>query len=613
MKRTGINDLVVKFANVNGSGSASANTMFGKAVFRMGIPVSPKNYFPSNIQGLPTWYEVRVSERGYTGRRAGVDIMVAMNPQTSARDVASILPGGYLFYDSTKQLDSTLRREEINYIGIPLTEMCIREYSNPRHRTLFKNIIYVGALARLLDMEFGVFEQLIAEQFTNKPKLIEPNLNALKMGWDYAGEHFDCPLGLRLERRDLVGDQILMTGNDAAGLGAVYAGATVTAWYPITPSTSLIDAFTRYSEQLRPTDDEGKKRVAVIQAEDELAAIGVVVGANWNGARAFTATSGPGLSLMAEFLGLAYFAEIPVVLFDVQRSGPSTGMPTRTQASDLLTAAYASHGDTKQVLLIPSSPAECFELSATAFDLAERLQTPVIVMSDLDLGMNDWLSPPLAWESQRRMDRGKMLGAEALDELTRYGRYLDVDGDGIGYRTLPGTHPTKGAFFTRGSGHDRYAGYTEDPDKYVDNMERLLRKFATAAALVPTAEINLVKGAGKTGLIYYGSAAPAVLEGVDLLAEQGALIDTLRLRGFPFGEEVEAFIESHEAVIVLDMNRDGQMRSLLINELNVDPARLLSITCYDGMPVTAAELVTRISEEVGATTTIRARLAEVGK
>src|SRR5215213_5773163 len=489
MPETKINDFVVRFANVNGTGSASANALFTKAIFQMGIPVTPKNIFPSNIQGLPTWYEVRVSEKGFLGRREGIDFMVSVNPQSMKKDVADVRAGGYFLYDSSKPLHSQYIREDINYIGIPLMELSNTNYTDPRQRQLFKNIIYVGALAAFFDIEFEVLESLLAVQFKGKEKLIEPNIKALKLGEEYVQKNFEYPLDIRVERRDLLKDAIMMSGNSACALGAIYGGATVAAWYPITPSTSVVDAFAKYAEKLRVDRETGKKNFAIVQAEDELAAIGMVLGAMWNGARAFTATSGPGVSLMNEFLGLAYFSEIPTVLIDVQRTGPSTGMPTRTQQSDILEAAYAAHGDTKHVLLFPASPRECFELTAESFDLAERLQTPVIVMTDLDLGMNDHISAPLLWDDNRKYNRGKILSAEELENMTeKYGRYLDSDGDGIPYRTIPATHATKGAFVTRGSSRDEYAVYTEDGATYQRNMDRLARKFDTAKEMVPAPE-----------------------------------------------------------------------------------------------------------------------------
>ena len=542
----GVNDFVVKLANVNGTGSASANHLFAKAIFRMGIPVSPRNIFPSNIQGLPTWYEVRVSSKGYLGRRGGVDLMVCVNAQSMEKDVASVDPGGYFLYDCTKPLSQHLKRDDISYFGVPLTEMCMREYDIPRLQQLLKNVVYVGVLAALLNMKFSILKDLLSNQFKGKEKLISSNIQALEMGYQYAAENFDCPLPIRLEiggnvaPHILESDHILMNGNTAAALGAIYGGATVAAWYPITPSTSVVDAFSKYAERMRIDPGSGKKNFAIVQAEDELAAMGMVVGAGWNGARAFTATSGPGLSLMSEFLGLAYFAEVPLVLIDVQRSGPSTGMPTRSQQSDILAAAYASHGDTKHVLLFPATPRECFDMTVQAFDLAERLQTPVIIMSDLDLGMNDWMSPPLEWDDKYRMDRGKVLDKDGLEEAENWGRYLDVDGDGICYRTLPGTHPEKGAYFTRGSSKNEMAIYSESGEDYVQNVDRLLRKFETAKSYVPKPKIHppikvkKPKTKQKLSMLFFGTSASPSYEAVEMLAEEGHPIDTMRIRAFPF-------------------------------------------------------------------------------
>jgi 2-oxoglutarate ferredoxin oxidoreductase subunit alpha len=584
---TATNDFVIKFANVNGSGSASANQLFGKSIIRMGVPVAPRNIFPSNIQGLPTWYEMRVSEAGYLGARAGVDLMVAMNPQTWTQDVASILPGGYLFYDSSKPMPKSKFREDINVIGVPLTEMCNREYTDARQRQLFKNIIYVGALSALLDIEVEVVETLIGEQFKGKDKLIQPNIHALHMGRDYALQNLKCPIGLRIRRADAVGDRISIEGNAAAGLGAVYGGATVCAWYPITPSTSLAEAFTKYCNKYRIDPETGENKFAIIQAEDELASIGMVIGAAWNGSRAFTATSGPGISLMQEFLGLAYFAEVPAVIFDVQRTGPSTGMPTRSQQGDVLSCAYASHGDTKHVLMFPEDPYECFTMGAQAFDLADRLQTPVFVLLDLDIGMNERLCAPLRWDDSRLYDRGKIMTYEALEAGKDFGRYLDVDGDGIPYRTYPGTHPKRGSFFTRGSSKDRYAKYTEDGMAYKDNMDRLLRKFETAKALVPRPIERKAGAITRVGALYYGSTSPAMGEAAELLAAQGLPLDIMRVRGFPFHQDVVDFIEAHDKVFIVEQNRDGQLRTLVVNECDIDPARLIPVLHYDGAPITA--------------------------
>jgi 2-oxoglutarate ferredoxin oxidoreductase subunit alpha len=595
-----VNDFVVRFANVNGSGSASANQIFARAVLRMGVPVAPRNIFPSNIQGLPTWYEVRVTEAGHLGARGGVDLMVAMNPQTWDKDVASIEPGGYLFYDSTKPLPPAKFRDDVTVIGMPLTAICNRQYSDPRQRQLFKNIIYVGALTALLDMDVKEVETLIGEEFKGKAKLIAPNLQALHIGRDYALEHLACPIGVKIKRADAVGDRIYLEGNSAAALGAVYGGATVCAWYPITPSSSLAEAFTNHCARYRIDPQTGKNRFAIIQAEDELASLGIVTGAAWNGARAFTATSGPGISLMQEFLGLAYFAEIPAVIFDVQRGGPSTGMPTRTQQSDVVLAAYASHGDTKHVLLFPEDPAEAFEFGAEAFDLADRLQTPIFVMLDLDIGMNHRLCRPLAWDDTRKYDRGKVMTADELDTGKDFGRYLDVDGDGIPYRTYPGTHPTRGSFFTRGSTRDRYARYTEEGGPYVDNMQRLLRKFETAKGLVPRPVRRDADKPTRYGVIYYGSTSPAMDEAMAELAARGHQIDMLRVRAFPFHQDVADFVTDHDFVFVVEQNRDAQLRLLLVNELSLDPVRLVPVLHYDGTPITARFIVRAVAEHLDA-------------
>jgi 2-oxoglutarate ferredoxin oxidoreductase subunit alpha len=592
------NDFVVKFANVNGSGSASANQLFAKSILRMGVPVASRNIFPSNIQGLPTWFEVRVSEAGHLGRRGGVDLMVAMNPQTWDQDLKSLEPGGYLFYDSTKPMPSARFRDDITVIAMPLTEICNREYTDARQRQLFKNIIYVGALSALLDIDIAVIEALIGEQFKGKDKLIAPNVHALHMGRDYAREHLPCPLGIKVGRADAVGERIYIDGNSAAALGCVYGGATVAAWYPITPSSSLAEAFQRHCRRFRVDPKTGKSRFAILQAEDELASIGMVIGAAWNGARAFTATSGPGISLMQEFLGLAYFAEIPAVIFDVQRGGPSTGMPTRTQQADILSCAYASHGDTKHVLLFPEDPFECFEMGAAAFDLADRLQTPIFVMLDLDIGMNDWLTRPFRWDDSRRMDRGKVMTGAELEAGKEFGRYLDVDGDGIAYRTFPGTHPTRGAFFTRGTTKNRYARYSEEGPDYVENMERLLRKFATAKTLVPRPVARAAKRAAKHAVIYFGSTSPAMHEALDALEEQGIHLDAMRLRAFPFPQEVLDFIAAHEQVFVVEQNRDAQLRGLLVNEGGIDPAKLTPVLHYDGTPITARFITRGIADRM---------------
>ena len=591
------NDFVIKFANVNGSGSASANALFAKSILRMGVPVSPRNIFPSNIQGLPTWYEVRVSESGYLGRRGGVDLMVAMNPQTWDKDIAEIEPGGYLFYDSTRPLPKSKFRDDIHVLGMPLTEICNREYTDARERQLFKNIVYVGALSALLDVDIKEVEKLIAEQYKGKEKLLEPNIKALNMGRDYAANYLPS-IGLKVKRANAVGERIFLEGNSAAALGAVYGGATVAAWYPITPSSSLAEAFARHCRKYRTDPDSGKSRYAIVQAEDELASIGMVIGAAWNGARAFTCTSGPGISLMQEFLGLAYFAEIPAVIFDVQRGGPSTGMPTRTQQADILACAYASHGDTKHVLLFPEDPKECFDFGALAFDLADRLQTPIFVLLDLDIGMNERLCEPLRWDDSHHYDRGKVMSFQDLEAGKEFGRYLDVDSDGIPYRTYPGTHPTRGAFFTRGTTKDRFARYSEAGPDYVENMQRLLRKFETARHVVPKPTLRPGAHSTRFGAIYFGSTAPAMNEALDRLQEQGLHLDALRVRAFPFGDEVSEFIAEHDQVFIVEQNRDAQLRMLLVNECVVDPAKLIPILHYDGTPITARFIGGEISEKL---------------
>ncbi len=686
------NDFVVRFANVNGTGSASANALFTKAVFRMGVPVTPKNIFPSNIQGLPTWYEVRVSEKGHLGRREGVDLMIAINPQSMKKDYGDVIAGGYFLYDSSKPLPPGYDRDDITHIPIPLMNLCNAEFTDARQRQLFKNIIYIGALSALLGIEFAMLEGQLAEQFKGKEKLIEPNIKALNIGVNYVRENFLAgtqvsrlpadersnvgEFNLRVERRDLLGDKILFGGNSACGLGAVYAGATVAAWYPITPSTSVVDAFAKYAAEYRIDPETGKNNYAIVQAEDELAAIGMVMGACWNGARSFTATSGPGVSLMNEFLGLGYFAEVPTVLIDVQRTGPSTGMPTRTQQSDILLAAYASHGDTKHPLLFPASPKECFEMTVAAFDLTERLQTPVIVMSDLDLGMNDHITEPLEWEDSRAYDRGKILTSEQLDAIYatgrqasllaisetssltngnghspgtqppsaatsdassdvtgdeadlaggtgdaregagvpgfrgKFGRYLDIDADGIPYRTIAGTHETKGAFVTRGSSRDEYAVYTEDGEVYRRNMDRLMRKWDTAKELVPqpaffkgsppyeggvaAASADGVVLSAHDGVVYFGTSTYAAEEALEFLAEEKINLDAMRVRAFPFGKAVRDFVDAHERIFVIEQNRDAQFRSLMMIELGTAAAKLVSVLNYDGMPITADNIFRQI-------------------
>lgn len=593
-----VNDVVIKIATVNGSGSASANGLLLKAFFRMGIPVCGKNYFPSNIQGLPTWYEIRVTGDGYRAAAGRVDVIVAMNAQTYAQDLAAVEPGGWLIYDSTWPRSRLLDRQDINIIGVPLSQICNESFDGARARVLMKNICYVGVLAALLQIDINVIEHLLQETFASKPKLIDSNLKAIKLGFDYASAHFDCPLPVRVAPMDKTKGHVLVDGNTAAGLGCVYAGATVGAWYPITPSTSLMDAFQGFCDRLRVDKDTGKKNYCIVQAEDELAAIGMVLGASWMGARAFTPTSGPGVSLMNEFLGFAYYSEVPVVLFNVQRTGPSTGMPTRTQQSDILSSAYASHGDTKHILLFPCDPAECFSMSPIAFDLAETLQTPVIVLSDLDIGMNDWMVPELKWDDNYQPARGKVLDAEDLEKIEKFHRYLDTDSDGIPYRTLPGVSG-KGAYFTRGSGHNKFGGYTEDSAEYKDVVDRLSFKWEQARGHVP-APVVLRRDNATAGIISTGSCDGAVQEAIDRLSAAGIEIDYLRVRAFPFNDDVTRFVDEHQAVFVVEQNRDSQLRSLLTLDLDIDPGRLQSVLQYDGMPITAIDVMTPIERSLKA-------------
>ncbi len=591
-----VNDVVIKIATVNGTGSASANGLLMKSIFRMGIPVVGKNYFPSNIQGLPTWYEIRVTGSGYQSRSNRVDIMVAMNAQTYAKDMADVSSGGWMIYDSTWPRSQLLKRDDITIIGIPFSRLCNESFEGARARILMKNIAYVGALAALLEIDLAVIKALLEETFAAKAKLIDSNMQAIQLGYDFARANFKCPLPMHIEPMDATSKSIIMDGNTAAGLGCVYAGATVGAWYPITPSTSLMDAFRKFAAKYRVDPETGKNNYCVIQAEDELAAIGMVIGAAWNGARSFTPTSGPGISLMSEFIGYAYYAEIPTVIFDVQRTGPSTGMPTRTQQCDILSCAYASHGDTKHVLLFPANPEECFYMTPVAFDMAERLQTPVMVLSDLDIGMNDWMVPELQWDESYVPDRGKVLSAEQLEKMDKFYRYLDVDGDGIPYRTLPGVHP-KGAYFTRGSGHTKLGAYTEDAAAYQDVIDRLLVKWETARSLLPKAEIRYSKF-NKAGILTVGSGDGACIEALDRLAKQDIHLNYCRVKSFPFGDEVSEFIEQHDLVYVVEQNRDAQLRTLLITDINADQRKLVPMLHYNGMPINSGFVVDKVLEEI---------------
>jgi 2-oxoglutarate/2-oxoacid ferredoxin oxidoreductase subunit alpha len=594
MERT--NEFAFKIATANGTGSASANGLIMQAIFRMGIPVTGKNVFPSNIQGLPTWYEIRVNKHGYTARTPHFDLMVAMNPATYQKDIAEVRSGGWLIYDSTWPLDQRFNRPDVTYLGIPLAEMCNAQFSGVRERILMKNVAYAGALAALIGIDAEIIRALLKEKFSKKQSLMDSNRQAVDLGYDYAKAHFSCPLPIRLEPMDKTKDSILIDGNTAAALGCLYAGATVGAWYPITPATSLMEAFKGFCQKYRQDTDSNRNRFAILQAEDELAAIGMVIGASWAGARAFTPTAGPGISLMTEFIGLAYYAEVPAVIFNVQRTGPSTGMPTRTQQGDLMLCAFASHGDTRHVCLYPSDPREAFEFAAAAFDMAERFQTPVFVLSDLDIGMNDWMIPKLTWNDEYRPDRGKILTAEQLEQVKTFHRYLDTDGDGVPYRTLPGTHP-KGAYFTRGSGHNRYGAYTEDADEYVDVMDRIDRKIQHAARALPPPFVRTAPGA-KLGLVTVGGCHAACIEALDLLAREGIAVDYLRVRGFPFSDDVRAFLEAHDMNFIVEQNRDAQLRSLVMLETGVPIERLESVRYYGGFPMSAHHVITGVKAKL---------------
>ena len=591
-----VNDFSIKIATVNGTGSASANTLLMKSIFRSGIPVMGKNYFPSNIQGLPTWYEIRVTRDGHVARSGRIDLMVAMNPETYARDVKEVEPGGYLVYDSTWLRPALLKREDITVLGVPLAQLCNENFNGVRTRILMKNICYAGVLAALLELDLAHIRTLLAETYARKPQLVDSNMKAIQLGYDYARTHFQCPLPLRIEKMDRTAGHIMIDGNTAAALGCVFAGATVAAWYPITPSTSLMDAFKMFADRMRVDKETGRRNFAFIQAEDELAAIGMVIGAMWNGARAFTATSGPGISLMNEFLGLAYYAEVPAVIFDIQRVGPSTGMPTRTQQGDLMLCAYASHGDTRHVCLYPANPEECFYMAVQAFDLAERLQTPVLVLSDLDIGMNDWMCPDLKWDDSYRPDRGKMLAKEQVLQLEKFYRFIDKDGDGITYRTLPGVHP-KAAYFTRGSGHNQYGAYTEDSADYQAVLDRLLKKWDTARRYVPRAVIDATAGS-KVGIVSVGSGDGAIREAMDVLRERGVTIDYMRIRSFPFTEDVEKFLAAHELLFVVEQNRDAQLRALLTLETRVEKSKLRSLLHYSGLSISSSFIVEGVLAEL---------------
>ena len=609
--RDRVNDFALKLANVNGTGSASANGLLMQAIFRMGIPVSGKNLFPSNIQGLPTWYEIRVNKNGYTARSLDYDLMVAMNSQSYARDIQEVREGGYLLYDSSWPLDPDLLRDDVHFMGVPFAQLCNDNFRDPRERILMKNIAYAGTLVAALQVDMEIVAELLAQKYAGKKKLSESNTRALRLGYDYARDHFDLPLPFHLAKMDANNDKILIDGNTAIALGCVYAGATVAAWYPITPSTSAMDAFKVFCEKYRKDPETGKNNYIIIQAEDELAAIGMVIGAAWSGARAFTSTAGPGISLMNELLGFAYYAEIPAVIIDVERVGPSTGMPTRTQQGDLLECAYASHGDTKHILLFPSNPAECFEMAPAAFDLAERFQTPVFLMSDLDIGMNDWVVPRLRWNEGYQPDRGRVLSLEEIERLPKFQRYMPEDENQIAPRTLPGVHP-KASYFTRGSGHTKFGTYTEIPDEYQEVMDRLLKKHKAAAKFVPGPVIHRRKDAS-FGVVTIGGCDPAVREALDLLAERGVIGDFMRIRAFPFSAEVEAFLTEHEFCFVIEQNRDAQLRSLLTLETSVAKDKLRSVLIYGGFPLSARHVIDGVLAELGAESESAEAFAKVRK
>ena len=594
-KKSRVNDFVIRVANVNGTGSASANTLLMKSIFRMGIPVTGKNFFPSNIQGLPTWYEIRVTKDSYLARSGRVDIMVAMNAETYQKDLEEVSPGGVLIYDSSWPRDNFKHRSDIQVLGVPLARMCNEHFSNARARILMKNISYVGSLAALVEIDLEIIKSLLSETFASKAHLIDSNMEAIKLGYDFAKENFSCPLETRTKKMNKTKAHIMIDGNTAAGLGCVYAGATVGAWYPITPSTSLMDAFKSFSEKFRRNNETGERNYIMIQAEDELAAIGMVLGANWNGARSFTSTSGPGISLMGEFLGLAYYAELPAVVFDVQRVGPSTGMPTRTQQCDILSAAYSSHGDTKHIILFPSNPKECFEMAREAFDLADKFQTPVFVLTDLDIGMNDWMSEELTWDDKYIPNKGKVLNASQLEKMEKFYRYLDSDGDGIPYRTYPGVHP-KGAYFVRGSGHNKFGGYTEDSTEYQEVIDRLVKKFTTASNIVPKPETKMCKKKTNSAIISLGSCDYAVLEAMDELSEKGVHLDYLRIKAFPFSKEVINFINNYESLFIVEQNRDAQLKSLLIIETDCPKKKMHSVLSYSGLPISSSYIVSGIEK-----------------
>jgi len=595
-----VNDMSIQVATVNGSGSQTSNLVLLRAIFRMGIPVSGKNLFPSNIAGLPTWFTIRASKYGYIGRRKEIDLLVAMNPETVEEDVRALDPGAAVVYD--ERLDVKKYRDDLLFYPVPFDKLVAPVCPDAKLRKLVRNMIYVGVVAKLLNVDMGDVEKALRKQFKKKVKAADLNFAAVKAGWEYANKNIPKQDHFWLERMNLNEGKIMIEGNAAAALGAMFAGVTVVTWYPITPSSSLCETLIEYMKRYRIDPETKKATFAIVQAEDELAAIGMVVGAGWAGARAMTATAGPGISLMAEFIGLGYYAEVPGVIFDIQRVGPSTGLPTRTMQGDILSTALLSHGDTKHPLLFPCSMSECFTMAIEAFDIAEELQTPVFVMCDLDLGMNMWMSDPFPYP-EKPIRRGKVLTAEDLDRLGGFQRYKDVDGDGVGNRTLPGTrHPAAG-YFTRGSGHDERAIYSEKPDVYVKNMDRLTRKWETAVGLVPRPEIQ-ESGKDGIGIVAYGTSHWAVVETLDQLRrEQNIEAGYCRVRGYPFNHEVVDFIRRHQRVYVVEQNRDAQLLGLL--RLDLEPeliGKLRSVRHYDGLPIDARSTTDSIlTQEIGGT------------
>jgi 2-oxoglutarate ferredoxin oxidoreductase subunit alpha len=591
-----VNDFSINVATVNGSGSQSANSVLLKSIFGMGVPVSGKNLFPSNIAGLPTWYTIRASKDGYVARKRDSEILVALNPDTAKDDILALPTGGVAIYETNMNLQQY--RDDVVCYPVPFDKITAAICPEAKLRKLVKNMVYVGVVAQLLNFDITVVEKGLKKQFAKKQKVFDLNFGAVKAGWEYAATSLTKQDPYFVEPMNQTAGKIIIDGNAACGMGAVFAGVTVVAWYPITPSTSLIEATTDLLKKFRVNSD-GKATFAVVQAEDELAAIGMVLGAGWAGARSMTSTSGPGISLMAEFTGLGYYAELPGVIFDVQRSGPATGMPTRTQQSDILSVAFLSHGDTKHVMLLPGSVKECFEFAGAAFDLAERLQTPIFVLTDLDLGMNNWMSEPFEYPT-KPLDRGKVLTAEDLKRLGGFARYRDVDGDAIGWRTLPGTLHPKAAYFTRGSGHNDAAGYTEKPDEYLVVVDRLSRKFEHARTLVP-APLVVKNGTSKVGIIAYGTTDFAMRESLDLIQkEYGKSVDYLRIRAYPFTHEIHDFVASHERVYVVEQNRDGQMASLLKLDLPADQTtKLRSILHYNGLPIDARTIIEEFATKEG--------------